>query len=118
LEQFSYFDKMSEKAQRQLLLGAVEPQEAAKKEFGGMLASWSRGDVKGIATTFNHELSESPEVRDILMRQRNGNWAKWIKQRMGEPGTIMVAVGAGHLAGADSVIARLQKDGLRVQRVQ
>jgi uncharacterized protein YbaP (TraB family) len=30
----------------------------------------------------------------------------------------MVAVGAGHLAGEDSVISTLQKDGYRVQRVQ
>jgi uncharacterized protein YbaP (TraB family) len=118
VEQFSYFDRMSEKAQRDLLLGAVEPQASVEKEFGGMLSSWSRGDVKGIALTFNHELSETPEVRDLLLRERNGNWAKWIKQRMTQPGTIMIAVGAGHLAGADSVIARLQKDGYRVQRVQ
>jgi uncharacterized protein YbaP (TraB family) len=30
----------------------------------------------------------------------------------------MVAVGAGHLAGKDSVIAMLQKQGYRVRRVQ
>ena len=30
----------------------------------------------------------------------------------------MVAVGAGHLAGRDSVIAMLQKQGYRVRRVQ
>jgi uncharacterized protein YbaP (TraB family) len=30
----------------------------------------------------------------------------------------MVAVGAGHLAGNDSVIAMLKKEGYRVRRVQ
>ena len=45
------------------------------------------------------------------MRQRNANWAKWIERRLAQPGTIMVAVGAGHLAGNDSVLAMLKKDG-------
>jgi uncharacterized protein YbaP (TraB family) len=37
---------------------------------------------------------------------------------MNKPGTIMVAVGAGHLAGNGSVVALLQKRGFTVTRVQ
>jgi uncharacterized protein YbaP (TraB family) len=37
---------------------------------------------------------------------------------MAQPGTIMVAVGAGHLAGPDSVLELLKRRGLRVSRVQ
>ena len=118
LEQFSYFDRLPEKAQRALLEGAIEPQAGMDKEYDGMLASWSKGDVKGIAATFNHDLADSPDLKASILEQRNANWAKWIEQRMGQPGTIMIAVGAGHLAGPDSVIARLQHDGYSVQRVQ
>ena len=117
-EQFSYFDRLPEKAQRALLDGAIEPQTGMDKEYNGMLASWSRGNVKAIASTFNHDLADSPDLKHSLLEQRNANWAKWIEQRMQQPGTIMVAVGAGHLAGSDSVIALLQKDGYRVQRLQ
>jgi len=118
VEQFSYFDRMSEKAQRELLEGALEPQGSTDKEFSGMLASWSKGDVKGIALTFNRELSQSSEIRKLLLQQRNANWAKWIEQRMGQPGTILVAVGAGHLAGKDSVVEKLRSDGYNVRRLQ
>lgn len=118
LEQFGYFDRLPEKAQRALLEGAIEPQAGMDKEYDGMLASWSKGDVKGIAATFNHDLADSPDLKASILEQRNGNWAKWIEQRMGQPGTIMIAVGAGHLAGPDSVIARLQHDGYSVQRLQ
>lgn len=117
-EQFSYFDRMSEKAQRELLQGALEPQASTDKEFAGMLSSWSHGDVNGIAVTFNRELSQSSEIRQILLRQRNANWAKWIEQRMGQPGTVLVAVGAGHLAGKDSVLEKLRGDGFKVRRLQ
>ena len=118
VEQFSYFDKMSEKAQRELLEGALEPQDSTDKEFGGMLSSWSHGDVKGIALTFNRELSQSSEIRQILLQQRNVNWAKWIEQRMAKPGTVLLAVGAGHLAGKDSVLEKLKSDGYTVRRLQ
>lgn len=118
IEQFGYFDRMSEKAQRELLEGALEPQGNTDKEFGGMLSSWSKGDVNGIAMTFNRELSQSSEIRRILLQQRNANWAKWIEQRMGQPGTILVAVGAGHLAGKDSVVEKLRADGYQVRRLQ
>jgi uncharacterized protein YbaP (TraB family) len=37
---------------------------------------------------------------------------------MTQPGAVMIAVGAGHLAGKDSVIAMLQRHGYRVRRVQ
>lgn len=118
VEQFSYFDRMSEKAQRELLVGALDPQGEADKEFGGMLTSWSKGDVNAIAVTFNHELSQSPEIKQILLQQRNANWAKWIEQRLTQPGTILVAVGAGHLAGKDSVLEKLRTDGYKVRRLQ
>jgi uncharacterized protein len=118
LEQFTYFDRMSEKSQRELLQGALEPQASTQKEFGGMLSSWSKGDVNGIAVTFNRELSQSSEIRKLLLQQRNANWAKWIEDRMSQPGTIMVAVGAGHLAGKDSVVEKLRTDGYKVRRLQ
>ena len=36
---------------------------------------------------------------------------------MARPGTVFMAVGAGHLAGDDSVQAILGQRGLRVERV-
>ena len=118
VEQFGYFDRLPEKAQRSLLEGALDANGSQDKEYDGMLASWSRGDVKQIANTFNHDLADSPELRHSLLEQRNANWAKWIEQRMAQPGTIIVAVGAGHLAGKSSVISLLQSDGYRVRRLQ
>src|SRR5437868_6283528 len=114
LEQLSFFDRLPESAQRNLLEGAIEGNAAVKSEFGGMLDAWTRGDVKAIARTFDHDLATSPELRDALIRQRNANWSKWIEQRMAQPGSVMIAVGAGHLAGPYSVIAMLQKDGYKV----
>ena len=118
LEQLTFFDRLPETAQRNLLEGALEEGASMKREFGGMLDSWSRGDVNGIAKTFDHDLSASPEMRDLLIRQRNANWSKWIEKRMAAPGEVMVAVGAGHLAGPYSVLEMLKKDGYKIRRVE
>ncbi|MGZ2411536.1 uncharacterized protein ACUXST_000933 [Sphingomonas sp. F9_3S_D5_B_2] len=117
-EQLSFFDRLPEKAQRTLLLGAIESPADTKTEFQGMLNAWQRGDVNAIARTFNHDLAASPELRDALLKRRNANWSRWIEQRMQKPGSVMVAVGAGHLAGKDSVVDLLERDGLKVRRIQ
>jgi uncharacterized protein YbaP (TraB family) len=117
-EQLAFFDRLPEASQRQLLEGSIEPLPAARQEFTQMLTSWSRGDVNGIARSFNQDLASAPEVQKSLIRQRNANWSQWIEQRMSRPGTIMIAVGAGHLAGNDSVIELLKKDGYKVKRLQ
>jgi uncharacterized protein YbaP (TraB family) len=76
------------------------------------------GDVNAIGRTFNAEFQNSPDLKEVLLRRRNANWAWWLHSRLGQPGTVFVAVGAGHLAGEDSVVEMLKKRGLRVKRVQ
>jgi uncharacterized protein len=118
VQQLAFFDRLPEAAQRALLEGAIEDQKATDTEFSGMLDAWAHGDVKGIARTFDRELSDSPALEQDLIRHRNANWSKWIEQRMAEPGTIMIAVGAGHLAGKNSVLELLKRDGYKVRRLQ
>jgi uncharacterized protein YbaP (TraB family) len=117
-QQLGFFDILPESAQRELLEGAVESPEAAKQQFGQMLSAWMSGDVKAIGRTFNAEFQNSPELKQILLRQRNVNWSGWLERRMQQPGTVFVAVGAGHLAGEDSVVELLKRRGYRVKRVQ
>lgn len=118
IEQLSFFDKLPEKAQRALLEGAISEPKDMSKDFNGMLSAWSKGDVNGIAKTFNQDLAATPEIKDALIKQRNENWTKWIESRMATPGSVLIAVGAGHLAGKDSVIEMLKQEGLHVTRLQ
>jgi uncharacterized protein YbaP (TraB family) len=74
--------------------------------------------VQGIARTFDRDLSGSPPLQQTLIRERNANWSRWIEQRLAKPGAVMIAVGAGHLAGKDSVLEMLRKDGYKVRRLQ
>lgn len=117
-EQLSFFDTLPEDAQRALLEGSIDAPQEMRVQFNAMIDSWLRGDVDAIARTFNEDLAASPALMDALIRRRNANWSKWIERRMASPGTVMVAVGAGHLAGESSVQRQLEQSGLKVTRIQ
>jgi uncharacterized protein YbaP (TraB family) len=117
-EQFGFLNGLSLQGQAKFLEAAADSPEAARKEFAAMLKAWRTGDVAGIAHSFDDETNMSAELRDVLMKKRNARWAQWLAARMAKPGTVFVAVGAGHLAGPDSVIALLARRGLKAVRVQ
>ncbi len=117
-EQLSFFDRLPEKAQRQLLEGSIENPQAMRSQFDGMLKAWMTGDVERIGQTFNRDLQGSPELKAALLTRRNWNWSQWIERRMSQPGSVMLAVGAGHLAGDESVQRYLQSRGYKVRRLQ
>lgn len=117
-QQLAFFDVLPENAQRALLEGSIQPPQTAGKDFAEMIRGWASGDVEAIARTFNQDLSDSPALKETLLERRNANWTQWIERRLQQPGTVMIAVGAGHLAGPDSVISLLKRQGYRVKRVQ
>ncbi len=117
-EQLGFFDTLSEASQREFLEGVLDDPSSMKDQFGGMLEAWTRGDVQEIADSFNKDLGNSPELKDALLVRRNANWARWVKGRLDQPGTVLVAVGAGHLAGDQSVLTLLEGQGVKVTRVQ
>ena len=117
-QQFGFFDTLPEEAQRTLLVGTLDDPAKVKAQFEAMLRAWVAGDIEKIADTFNSDVSLSPELREALLTRRNEAWAEWLRDRLEEPGTVFLAVGAGHLAGPDSVQARLKADGLKVDRLQ
>ncbi len=52
-----------------------------------------------------------------LLDRRNASWIDQLKQRLKQPGTTLVAAGAAHFHGANSVIDLLDKQGIKVERV-
>jgi uncharacterized protein YbaP (TraB family) len=117
-EQMGFLDGLSEESQRAMLAAAVDDSGKGREEFERMLDAWSRGDVASIAETFNTNETLTPELRSALLTRRNAHWADWIVARLGRPGTVFLAVGAGHLAGEDSVIDLLARRGVQAERVQ
>jgi uncharacterized protein YbaP (TraB family) len=116
--QLRLFDSLPEATQRRFLESVIAGDGKANTEFSSMIAAWSSGKLDRIAVTFDNETRQSPELVEALFRRRNATWTAWLRKRLETPGTVMVAVGAGHLAGADSVPAMLAAQGLKLKRIQ
>ena len=117
-QQLGFFGSLSDAAQLQFLESTVDELPKLDSQMANMVEDWAKGDPDALAREMNDELKSSPEVARVLLTDRNARWAQWIKQRMTTPGTVFVAVGAGHLAGPDSVQAHLAKLGVKAERVK
>ena len=117
-QQIGFFDGLSPKAQVTFLTGTVEELPKLQTMMATMVADWSKGDADALGRLINDNLDDSPEVAKILLFDRNARWAEWIDRRMDRPGTVFVAVGAGHLAGQRSVIDQLRAHKLKAVRVK
>ncbi|WP_232492231.1 TraB/GumN family protein [Novosphingobium kaempferiae] len=115
--QIGLFDKLPEPTQRAYLGEVLEALPSVKADVDAMVAAWKTGDAEHLAELLNEDESD-PLVRKVLITDRNVTWAKWLKARLKKPGTVFVAVGAGHLAGPGSVQDQLAASGIRSQRVQ
>ena len=117
-QQLGFFDRLPESAQRAFLAATLDDPPKARADFDTMVAAWSKGDPAALERAFSDDPEFTPALRDLLIRQRDRNWADALAKRLDRPGTVFVAVGAGHLVGPDSVQKMLAAKGLKVVRVQ
>ena len=116
-QQLGFFAGLSNPAQMQFLTTTIDELPTLEGTMTQMVDDWSKGDPDALANELNDNLKDSPEVERVLLVDRNKRWAGWVKQRMAAPGTVFVAVGAGHLAGPESVLVQLSRMGVKATRV-
>lgn len=115
--QMSLFDSLPPEQQLAMLQQALDNIDELPTMLAPMLAAWSAGDVDRLVEMINQMSADDPTVHDLLFTRRNANWTNWIVERLERPGTVFLAVGAGHLAGDDSVQTMLAARGIDSERV-
>jgi uncharacterized protein YbaP (TraB family) len=116
--QLSVFDTLPQDAQIDYMMKTIEGADDIKALLDKMVAEWLEGDADALAALMNEDMAADPALMETLLYQRNRTWADWVAKRLDTPGTVFMAVGAGHLAGAKSVQTDLAARGLTVSRVQ
>jgi hypothetical protein len=116
--QMKLFDTVPEKDQIKQLGQTLDQVPQMKPMLTSMLGYWNKGDSEGLGKLLNQGATEMPDFYKLLLTDRNATWAEWINKRMDQPGTVFIAVGAGHLAGKGSVQDMLQKKGFKSERVK
>jgi uncharacterized protein len=95
----------------------ANPMTSLSKAMAEMQAAWKRGDQTVFVRMLDQLQTASPDTYRMMFTERNMRWADWIRARLQTPGTVFVAVGAGHLAGKDSLLVRLAERGIPSQRI-
>ena len=118
-QQIKVFGGMTREQELEYLRQTMEEYEEAPTELDLMVEQWSRGDLAGLEEMFVTDMkTETPDLYDALLLNRNANWVGQIQEMLKGKGVIFIAVGAGHLIGPDSVLAMLKAKGIASERVQ
>jgi len=115
--QFSMFDTLPQDVQLKYLSEVLDNLPTLDEDLQKIIDQWGAGNADQLAELINAD-EDDPRMVTVLLINRNKMWADWIKARMKRPGTVFMAVGAGHLAGKDSVQDMLAKRGIKAQRLQ
>jgi len=116
-EQIGFLDGLHQQDQIDMLVSTIEESDKAAETLNAMVGAWSKGETEKLAEEMNKSLDESPRIAKSLLFDRNARWAEWIKTRMERPGVVLLAVGAGHLAGRESLQDKLAAIGLKARRL-
>lgn len=116
-QQTDAFDLLPEKEQINMLYGTALLLDESPKLFDILVDEWADGDVEGIAKLVANPngFGSTEATYQSFLVNRNAAWVPQIEAMLDEPGSVFIAVGAGHLAGKDSVIKMLRDRGHKVE---
>ncbi len=91
-----------------------------KSKMDPLLSAWRTGDIAALDKLSSEDMRRmAPVAYRALLVNRNANWVERLEGWMrGKGSNYFVAVGAAHLVGPDSVLAMLEKRGIKATRVQ
>ncbi len=114
-EQINFFVNMPEADQVAFLVATADAIVNEPDMLDTLVRDWVRGDITAIGEMMaDADTIGSREVYDVILKRRNENWVPKIEVLLDEPGVFFIAVGAGHIAGDDSVVTLLRSRGFDV----
>ncbi|MBB4657988.1 TraB/GumN family protein [Parvularcula dongshanensis] len=104
--------------QADYLLESAEDLSDMEGFYARLIGAWYDGRPDVVGDTMNEAFKEVPGVAETLLYARNRNWADELETLIEtEEGTFLVAVGAGHLAGDNSLQDYLEEKGYEAERL-
>lgn len=118
-KQILIFSDLPQSVQLAMLRNSLDDYAHADELVNKLMQAWNQGDTATISQIVNNRVKKrSPALYKAVIIKRNQSWAKQISQLMKtQTGTILIAVGAGHLAGPDRLQLQLKQKGIDVTRV-
>ncbi|HEY0627608.1 MAG TPA: TraB/GumN family protein [Allosphingosinicella sp.] len=116
-DQIRMMDALPETSQLAFMKQTLDANVTSRSRLQPMMNAWSSGDAEGLARLVKQGIGSDPGLYKAIISDRNARWADWVGERLQTPGTVFVAVGAGHLGGTDSVQTMLRARGVGTERI-
>ncbi len=114
-EQFSIFDKLSKEENLAFLRDSLVADEEFQKALQQTAKVWQENDQHAAKILLDEFKKKTPHLYDAMFTQRNIKMAQGIEKYNKKYQHLMVAIGALHLHGDNSVIKQLQTSGYIVK---
>ena len=116
-DQFRYLAALPEAIEMDLLHYMLQPPERLVAELDASVAAWLVGDMEGIDRAVAGPMRRRSEaLYDVMLARRSLLLADHLQAVLEGSGVAFVALGAGYLAGDDSVQTVLADRGVTVTR--
>jgi len=115
--QISRFNEIEKDRLGELISHSIDNAEETPKILDKIINSWKAGNAEQLEAVIVKEMEEQPDVKEVLLTQRNKNWIPEIEKALAGDKTVLFLVGAAHLVGTDSVIDLLEKKGHKPEQI-
>lgn len=114
--QFERFDQMPLPLQETMLRAVIADIDTQLSNVKTIADAWLAGDVGALERLLLGAFTETPELADRLLVERNRNWVEPVEKCLREKTGCFVVVGAAHLVGPNSLVDLLRKKGYVVEQ--
>ena len=118
--QLSFLFAQSMETQIAVLMDTVEQLDEIETVASRLVQAWATGDDTTMASLIAEQNGESKLLNDFsrqLLDDRNEGMSKKITSYLNTNESYFVLVGAAHLAGPNSIIKLLEKNGIYGERI-
>ena len=100
------------------LLSAMDDAAKGPAQIDEMIRDWQSANTEAMARTVTGQIRrESPELYRIIFVNWNETFARAVEGFLAGDKTVLLVIGAGHLAGPDNVRDLLARRGIKVERM-
>ena len=102
----------------QLLTATLDDAGKGPAYIDEIIRGWQAGDTEATARAMTERVrKDAPELYRVIFTRRNETFARAVQGFLAGDRTVLLTVGAGHLAGPDNVRDLLARRGIKVERV-
>lgn len=114
--QSAIFDSIPYQVQAKSFLNIIDSLQEYKNYFNKMYNAYFNNDLLEVEKIMNETSVGNEEEKGLLLTNRNRNWVDTLKNILPKH-NVLIAVGAGHLAGDEGLIELFKKEGYQVTAV-